>query len=64
MPMLTGLEATLLSYLAEYPNAPDQEEVLDRLGPEAKKIGHVIIGKITVEKKYITYAEAIKLWAK
>ena len=66
MPKLTSSESTALSYLAEYPNAPDAKDVADRLSGAARQIADVIIGRAqgNESESIKKAAETLLQWAK
>ncbi|MDD5251337.1 MAG: hypothetical protein PHT12_01715 [Patescibacteria group bacterium] len=47
MIVLSGTEATVLAYLAEYPDAPDVQAQIDQIGPVAKEIALRLTGRGT-----------------
>lgn len=64
MPMLTGGESSRLCYLADYPNAPDVEEVIAELGAVAREVALDILGRHPNPKPNVrAAAQAIKDWA-
>lgn len=63
---MTGSEASALSYLAEFPNAPDAIKVIERLNDEhLKAIGRGLIDETTIQSPEVKETvEALKKWAK
>ena len=63
MVRLSGSEASALAYLAEYPQAEDRDDFLERLVGEARKIAEELVHGGTQDVKVRAAAGAIRRWA-
>jgi hypothetical protein len=60
---MSGSDASALSYLAEFPEATDKEEVVNRLSEQVKNIGWELIGKGNGDRQAKEASDALKKWA-
>jgi len=60
---LTGHEASILAYLARFPDAPDVDEVINRLSNTPKAIAYNLIGRESGNTKIKRAANELRNWA-
>lgn len=60
---LSGTEASILAYIAQYPGGKNLKDFSLRLGTDALDIANVILGGKSECKEVIETAQAIQKWA-